>query len=316
MHSNVQGISTRKKSLQCASHPLRIKHWEAALCSFEPMDPATKGKMSTILQSKDGANTKLEKILALLTLANLCYGITLRPDALLCHPQNRGSQMINPYDCHKKGSAILFAGLKPDLLPPNSVCIEMATDPEARSAQVGANQQMMAEADGMLGKVNNGERFLTLGNSHMVMFCRACEQGGKSPSGEPLHTPPELQQLLQEGWQWKAISSLVEKEFPTFPAFCQAALNSTNSTSISTAELESMLQLSTYVQKGSTMTEALAAVEAAQPACSMYLKDIAHFCQYYSGGTAFPLLAQLKQFCILSALLFLGNFEGKVLCSE
>ena len=305
MRSNVQGICFRKKGSQSVCQQIRTKRWETALRSLEPMDPVTKGKMSTILQSNDGANTKLEKILALLTLANLCYGITLRPDSLLCHPQNRGSQMVNPYDCHKKGSAILFAGLGPDLLPPSSVCIEMATDPEARPTQAAANERMMAEADGMLGKVNNGERFLSLGNSHMVMYCRACDQGAKSPSGEPLRAPPELQQLLQDGWQWKAISSSVEKEFPTFPSFCQAALNSTNSTSISTAELEAMLQLSTYVQRGSTMTEALAAVEATQPACSMYLKDIAHFCQYYSGGTAFPLLSQLKQFCILSALLFL-----------
>ena len=305
MRSNVQGICFRKLGVQCVCQQIRTKHCEATLRSLEPMDPVTKVNMSSILQSNDGANTKLEKILALLTLANLCYGITLRPDALLCHPQNRGSQMINAYDCHKKGSAILFAGLKPDLLPPSSVCIEMATGPEVRSAQVAANKQMMAEADGMLGKLNNAERFLSLGNSHMVMYCRVCEQGGKSPSGEPLRAPPELQEFLQNGWQWKAISSLVEKEFPTFPSFCQAALNSTNSTSISTAELEAMLQLSTYVQRGSTMTEALAAVEAAQPACSVYLKDIAHFCQYYSGGTAFPLLSQLKQFCILSALLFL-----------
>lgn len=266
------------------------------------MDPSAKGEVESILNSNEGVNKKLEKVLAVLTLANLCYGITLKPSALLCHPQNRGGQMVNPFDCHKKGSSVLSAGLKKEILPASSVAMEMSKDAAKRATQVKANEAMMQEADGMLGGITGQERFLTLGNSHMVMFCRSMEQGAKNPSGEVLATPPEVQELLQHGWQWQVVSSSVEDAIPTFPAFCQAALNATNSASICTAELEAMLQLSNYVQKGLAIHQAVEAVKAAQPACSGYLDDIAHFCQYYSGGANFPLLTQLKEFCILAAI--------------
>ena len=267
----------------------------------EAMDSVTKNKMKAILDSSDGVNKKLEKIMALLTLANLCYGIILKPSTLLCHPLNRGGQMVNSFDAWRKGAAILNTGLKPELLPANSVCIEMSSNAATKAAQIDANKAMMEQASGMLGCITDQERFLTLGNSHMVMWCRAMEQGAKNPSGETTAVPPELSQLLNDGWSWQVVSNAVEEAFPTFPSFCQGALNSTNSANIVTAELEAMLQLGTYIEKGLDIKQAMESIRATRPACSEYLGDIVHFCQYYTGGSQFPLLAQLKEFSNLAS---------------
>ena len=269
------------------------------------MDLQTKTKMAEILNSKDGVNKKLEAILALLTLANLAYGISLKPSALCVHPNNRGSQMCNGFDVHKKGSLILEAGLKPDLLGPNSICIEMSSDEQTRQKQIAANQKMADESSELLPPPSGEERFLSLGNSHWIMFCKAMLAGSKSPSGENLHLPHDLEKLMAEGWKWTVISEKVERSFPSFPSFAQAALNSVNSNNTLTSELEAMLLLANYVKGGLSIQAAMESVAAAQPTCLNYLKDIAHFCQLYSGGSDFPLLFPLRDFCSLAAVLCL-----------
>ena len=258
-----------------------------------------KHEIEDILKSKKGVNHKLNAILSALTLANLAFGLLIKPNELLVHPHNRGGSMVNAYNCHTKGQAILEAGLKPDLLAPNSICIEMSKDPQKRKAQLEANETMCANSDGLLGDVSGTERFLTLGNSHWVMFCKAMQQQAKSPDGQTLHTPPELEALVEHGWNWTVVSSVVEEQFPSLPSFCQSALNSVNSNTTVTSELEAMLQMAQYMKEGQSLQNAIASVEAAQPACSKYLQDVASFVRQFSGGDGFPLLNQLKDFCSL-----------------
>ena len=75
-----------------------------------------------------GVNTKLQKVLEKLESCGLLYTTTICPREVLCHPSNRGSSMVNPYNVHRKGSEVLASGVKPALLPPNSLAIEMATE--------------------------------------------------------------------------------------------------------------------------------------------------------------------------------------------
>ena len=275
-------------------------------CKFAPeqceaMDGETKAKMERLLAEKVGINKKLQGILSLLTLANYAYGIKLRPSSLMVHDKNRGGAMLNAWDVHRKGAAILDAGLQPKLLIPSSICIEMASDGESRKRQLNANQNLAATSNAMLPAPIGDERYLTLGNSHWVMFCKALQAGCVNPKGQQLHTPAELEKLMAEGWEWQAISEKVEQSFPSFPSLCQSALNSVNSNATSTGELEAMLQLSSYLKSGATLSDAVEAVHAAQPVCGQYLQDIATFVKLYTGGEDFPLLDQLKGFCVLIA---------------
>ena len=266
------------------------------------MDPATRDKVAQVLEGKDGINKKLQAILTTLTLANLAYGIVLKPSALLVHPQNRGSQMTNAFDVHRKGSAIVKAGLQMDMLHPSSICIELSSIPAMKDKQIGANVKMAEAASGMLPLPSGQERYLTLGNSHFVMFLKAMEAGSLDPNGGQVHMVPEFEKLIGEGWKWMVISEKVEESFPNFPSFCQAALNSVNSNQTSTSELEAMLQLATYVNNGLSIQAAVENVKAAQPVCANYLADIGHFVKLYTGGTSFPLLGQLRDFCSLDTI--------------
>ena len=217
--------------------------------------------------------------------------------------------MLNAWDVHRKGAAILDAGLQPKLLIPSSICIEMASDGESRKRQLNANQNLAATSNAMLPAPIGHERYLTLGNSHWVMFCKALQAGCVNPKGQQLHTPAELEKLMAEGWEWQAISEKVEQSFPSFPSLCQSALNSVNSNATSTGELEAMLQLSSYLKSGATLSDAVEAVHAAQPVCGQYLRDIATFVKLYTGGEDFPLLDQLKGFCVLIA--YMHNIYNK-----
>eukprot|EP00438_Fugacium_kawagutii_P004869 Skav203385 [mRNA] locus=scaffold1379:411164:415169:+ [translate_table: standard] len=232
------------------------------------MDPATKAEMDQLLKSSAPVNSKLEQVIKLLTSKGLAYEVVLKPEDLLCHPANRGGAMVNGFDAWAKGSSVLATGLKPSLLPPNSFCMEI--DPAKREAQFQANQQMCAKAENLLGTVLGTERFLTLGTSHFVMYCRALQQGVPGPEGERVQPPPEMSALLTSGWKWVAIAAVVESTFPGFPSWCQATLNSVNSTNKVVGEFEAMLQICAYLKEGQCMDTAVDLVKAAAPACMKF----------------------------------------------
>ena len=81
--------------------------------------------MEDLLPSELGVNVKLAKILGLLTNNGLAYQSCLKIADLLCHPNNRGSSMVQAHDCWKKRSLILASGLKEPLLLASSLCIDM-----------------------------------------------------------------------------------------------------------------------------------------------------------------------------------------------
>eukprot|EP00435_Cladocopium_sp_Y103_P024771 s3052_g6.t1 len=277
------------------------------------MDPATKAEMDQLLKSSAPVNSKLEQVIKLLTSKGLAYEVVLKPEDLLCHPANRGGAMVNGFDAWVKGSSVLATGLKPSLLPPNSFCMEM--DPARRDAQLQANQQMCAKSENLLGKVLGTERYLTLGTSHFVMYCRALQQGVPGPEGERVQPPPEMSALLASGWKWVVIAAVVETAFPGFPSWCQATLNSVNSTNKVVGEFEAMLQISAYLKEGQSINTAVDLVKAAAPACGAYLADIGYFCKLFLGGDKFPLLEQLKSFSMKFGPTLLLGQESMALLS-
>ena len=78
--------------------------------------------------------------------------------------------MCNAHNVHLKGQQVLQSGLKKDLLPPNSLGIELAVESGEKARQLKANQQMIAQSRGMLAPLRGGERFLGLASSHFNQF--------------------------------------------------------------------------------------------------------------------------------------------------
>lgn len=262
------------------------------------MDSQVKALVAQVLDDSSlGINAKLDNALAILKKHGLATDMILKPSSLLCHPQNRGGSMVNPYDVHKKGENVCNTGLKRALLAASSLCIELARDPATRKDQVAKNQALFDKASGLLGQVQGQEAYLTLGCSHWVMFCRAMEQGALGPNGDKLHVPSELKGLLNEGWAWVVLKPEVEEAFPSFPSWAAASLNSSNANAKVTSELEAMLELANLLKQGKSSADAVEAVKAGLPACGPYLVDIVHFVKLYAGGDQFPLLQLMKDFC-------------------
>lgn len=249
-----------------------------------------------------GINTRLQKVLGILESHGLLYTRSLTPAAFLCHPQNRGGSMINGFNAHRKGNEILACGVKPDLLAPNSLAVEMALDASQREAQIQANKKMVQEAHGLLAAVKGDERFLTLANSHFVQWAKAIDNGCKGPGQAQVVASEDMKVLITQGWAWQVISNEAERIWPTLPAFAAMAMNSHNSNQIASNELECMMQLAALYQGGLNMDEAILAVQHSAPACKAYLDDVAYFCKMYSGGSSFPLLVCLDHFCTCASI--------------
>lgn len=269
------------------------------------MELGVKAQVVALMESDQGLNSKLDKIVEVLKAHSLAWVATLTPDLLLTHPENRGGTMCNPFDCHFKGEKILTTGLKAALLPANSVAIEMSQNPSTRQLQIQKNKDLSANSQNMLAPVSGKERYLTLGCSHFVQYCRALQGQALSPQGEKLHMPLELESVTQNGWQWCVISCRVEEALPGFPRFCQLSLNSSNTTALASTELQTMLQIAKLLEGGVSVQNALMSVKAGEPACGPYLQDVAHYVMMFGGGPTMPLLRHLHAFSAMATLIFL-----------
>ena len=191
------------------------------------MDATVKAEVEALMESSDqGVNSRLDKIIDVLKRNNLAWVTTLKPSELLTHPENRGSTMCNPHDAHFKGEKILSTGLKPSLLPANSVAIELSQLPPIRDFQLAKNKELSANSQGLLAPVSGTERYLTLGRSHFVQYCRALQAQAMNPQGETLHMPLDLEAVVHNGWEWCVVSCRVEESLSSFARFCQLSLNS------------------------------------------------------------------------------------------
>lgn len=244
-----------------------------------------------------GINIRMQRVLAVLEECGLLYSHVLPPSLFLVHPCNRGGTMLNGHNVHRKGMEIMESGVKPELLPANSLAIEIALDVTTKETQFTANKKMVAGAQGLLASVRGDERYLTLANSHFVQWCRAMEAGCKASDGSPLVVTPDMKPLLANGWTWKIIKAEAERTWSTLTSFLAMAMNSHNTNQIASNELECMLQLASLYGFGMQMDQAVLAVQRSAPVCKGYLEDVAYFCKLYGGGTGFPLLQCLDQIC-------------------
>lgn len=244
-------------------------------------------------------NHRLQNVLRILEDINFVYSTVLKPEALICHPHNRGGSMINAHNAYLKGFQIEEMGLRPELLPANSLALEISMNQAQRTSQFQSNKKMVADSKGLLASIKGDERFMTLSNSHFIQWSRAVQAGLRAPDGTQLLASPQMKELLQSGWQWKVIVSQAEVTWPGLPAFACMSMNSSNTNQVASNELETMLKLSELYQAGFKMDDAIVEVQRSSPSCKAYMVDVAFFCRMFTGGSTFPLLRCLDMFCTL-----------------
>ena len=193
--------------------------------------PAWVGKAKALVDDESMAiNQKASRAMAILVEAGLAYSAKLRPRDILVHPSNRGGQMVNPFDVAAKGQAICEVGWDSKKIR-EPVCVELPFDAVKRHQIVEANRKLSDQSNGMLAKPFGKERCCSISASHTTSFLKAleagCQLGGDHLSLEQLSAKQDdLQELLQQGWEWTVISAKVEEEIPHLPALLQQAYNS------------------------------------------------------------------------------------------
>lgn len=261
------------------------------------------GEVKDVLKGAGVVNERLEKILSILSSAGLAYKALARPNEVMVHPSNRSNFMLNPFDVHTKGIKLEECGIKPSLLPPNSIAFEVSADVAERARQFQANEQLVSQAMGLLAPILKTERLLSVGCSHFTQWCRAKQFCAKTPAGEKLSldTTGVLASLVKDGWLWTIIKAEVAEQIPSLPSFVSSALNSSNSNVQQKTEFEAMLELANLVKEGFAMKDAVSKVKESDPICAKYMEHIAQFTKLYLGGTSFPLLEMLQVYCPLYA---------------
>lgn len=137
------------------------------------LSAALHAEISALKQNAEmELNINVGTILKLLVDNNVAYYVNEKPDAFLVHPSNRGGLMLNPFDVHDKGHTMLKVGVQLTKLN-ESVAFELSREAAKRNHQLLKNKELVTASNSMLASLNGSERYLTVGTSHTVAFCRA-----------------------------------------------------------------------------------------------------------------------------------------------
>ena len=103
-----------------------------------------------------------------------------------------------------------------------SVAFELSRDATKREHQLLKNQNVISASNNMLANQTGSERYLTVGTSHTVAFCRAVLAGCKTSVSDLSHNgclnlgnilagkdnDCPFKTMCAQGWQW-----LIDPEF-------------------------------------------------------------------------------------------------------
>ena len=188
------------------------------------------------MASDAGLLAKWQKVQHNLLNANLAWYATLTCDQLAVHPCNRGGAGVSPLTVHKKGQEIAVNGADSSRLS-GSVCFELNPNPSEKMKQLHFKKQLAEASDGMLA-YTGAERYGTVAKSHTSQWVKAIQFGRKR-----VRRDEQLAVMVEKGWQWLVVASVVEESLPNLPSLATLALNSTNNSYESINELELMSHL-------------------------------------------------------------------------
>ena len=227
------------------------------------------------------------------------------PNAFLVHKENRGKLMLSPHNAHRNFLSIKMVGADMTQLT-NAVAIELAQAGAARDQQFMANARLVKSADGLLPAITNDERFASVGCGHTVAMCKLANQtnpktsldGLKDEHGNlnvnKLKEDPQFRKMIEEGWEWTIVPSLVDEQFPAFAKVAQKALNTANHVGIAMGELETLLTLhdlmedAVFTENPDWEEAAVSFVEDLCVPCAGYARHLLQFAKLFGGGCHAP----------------------------
>ena len=216
--------------------------------------------VGNIIFSGLGLLNKWAQIEKILLSNGLAYKQELPPELFVVHPSNRGGFGINAWNCHAKGSMICAMGADLSQLT-GSVAFEMSA--AKKDEQIKFTKDLALASEGLLAIPSGAERFMTVSKGHTTQFMKSIKNSCRTPQaklasqdghlGSHLFAKdPSLQKMVQTGWTWTIILSIVEDKFPQLPALIEAACNSTNATYEAQNEIQLMSAVVSHVKNVSS----------------------------------------------------------------
>lgn len=194
--------------------------------------------------------------------------------------------------------------------------MRVSRDAKKKETQLKKNMYIISTFNNTLASLGGSERYLSVGTSHTVAFCKAlnawrttpinelnsngCLNLGTVLAGKEKDRP--FQTMCVAGWEWLIIFEFVEDMRPDFPALAQQSLNSAHSVSKQLTEMETAAIIAERYQKTQQMGQpaslasAVHAAGQSEPKRKEYLDSVAAYVKLYVGGEDFPIVHFLESF--------------------
>ena len=275
--------------------------------------PPLKANVQAMIEGTDvPVVTSFKRVCDKLKLSNLMYKVKLHTSAVMVHPKNRNGLGLNPYEAHRNLLTIHRIGADRNQLKYAYAFEKLGGKPGEE--QMLFNSKLVAASNGLLAKLDGGERVCSVGCGHTAALCRAANGQCKSLSpaladdngnldANRLKKDPELKLMLEDGWEWWVVHADAELAWPMLPDLFQRALNAFNSVPSKASELEVSCGVAEFASLSSARGDAVvdwdkcvAAATAGAPACSPYAAVLGRLARYYGGGQEAPALKALDAF--------------------
>ncbi len=268
-------------------------------------------------------NEVFQNCMDILWKHKVCYkSDVLKCTLFLTHMVNRGGLMLSPHRAHQNGLKIHKAGADKTQLV-NAYAIELAPSGQHRILNIQKNADLIHRSHELLAQINGSERYLTLGCGHTTALCKAVHEKCRTSQKEladregnldqsKICRNPQMHSMVNEGWCWTIIPSVVDIKYPAFARCAQKALNIANHVCCEVGDIECGCTMSEYMADPAIMQSAdweeqiLESVADQGVPCESWAKDILKFVQTYGGGDNAPCIRFLddvsKQFQCNSSL--------------
>ena len=214
-------------------------------------------------ETKHGNMKAVKSLLQMLLLAGIAYKMTIQPDLIGVHPDNRGGYGINPHDVAALIYAILELGW--DDASASGLCVEVPA--HASSKVSDFNQRLVDCAAGLLPAFAAGSiKFASLWGSHTNAALRCLYHGVKHACDELTRDgclsidklkavdAPFADAALNGLKNWIVLPWELLVKYPGLGSLISAAGNSVQGVSVAAHDFELMRQISMTCQQLMSVT--------------------------------------------------------------
>ena len=271
---------------------------------------AFKTTFQKLLDSKKmKANEHMDVLMSCLREHKLVYSVSnIEPNFFLTHSSNRGGLLLSPHNVHRNAARIHAAGADMRQLT-NAVCIELGVNSPVRWKHVAKNKALVDRADGLLAPVNGSERYVTVGCGHTAAFCKQARVQGRTSQKtlqmagsdvidvQMLCQNAQFKAMIEKGWAWEVVPSIIDELFPGFASVAQKALNTQNHIGTEVGELETCMTLAASANDpGMRQLEdwkemAIENIVSLNVPSAKYSKTLLEFVENFGGGGGAPLVS-------------------------